>query len=164
MMREASYRILIVCCIISELYLAGGGGGGPPSPLGPLLLNPPLRSRLKQYTYQYYTLHTCNCLKMISCKMIILMHVAANVISPSDTALGSFRTLSVTKEICARMKSCMSSNLSQYYSFLLIYSPLILRTAQSQSVHALPRGHGYACLLTRKSFSESYVLWSARKG
>ena len=71
---------------------------------------------------------------------------------------------SVMKEICARMKSCMSSNLQQYHSFLLIYSPLILKTVRS--AHALPREiwHAGISFLTRKSFSESYVLRSARKG
>ena len=80
------------------------------------------------------------------------MHVVANGISPSDTALGSFRTLRVTKEICARTKSCMSSNLSQYYSFLLIYSPLILKQLSAS------RNMVRICFLTRKSFSESFVL------
>ena len=84
------------------------------------------------------------------------MHVVANGASPSDTALGRFRTLSAKKEICARMKSCTCMYAIEFATVLFLFAGILATHFKNSSVHALPREtwHGYVSSVTRKSFSE----------
>ena len=87
------------------------------------------------------------------------MHVVANGISPSDTALGSFRTLRVTKEsVHARRVICHRI----CHNTILLFADIL--ATHFKTAQCLEKYGKRICILTRKSFSESYVLWSARKG
>ena len=70
------------------------------------------------------------------------------------------------------MHACMHEELYiiEFDTILFLFADILTRhsfkNCMNSSVHALPREiwHGYVSGLTRKSFFESYVLWSARKG
>ena len=69
------------------------------------------------------------------------MHVVANGASPSDTALGRFRTLSVTKKICAHMKSCNLNiyDVIEFATVLFLFAGILATHFKNSSVHAMPR-------------------------
>ena len=114
MMHEASYRILITI-----FGRGGGGGGGAALPLDP-----------------------CNCLKMILKYLklsLTLMHVVANGVFPSNTALGSFRTV------------------IELVTILFLFADILATHFKNNMAMARIN------FLTRKSFSESYVFMVGSK-